>query len=115
LCIFRIEALMTRVQVLNETSWTESAQTGATLWFQWCRYLYDDGQVQYGYRFTWKRALSESREQQPTSGQARIPSIDIHERLVRQARSEGWGDYDDQRISSSMEAHWAQGPAPKAE
>ena len=106
---------MTRVQVLNETSGSGAVQPDLTLWFQWCRFLYDDGRIQYGYRFVWRQTSSEDGTQQAPAGQARIPSIEVMERLVRQARSEGWGDYDDERISSSMEAHWAQGPAPKAE
>lgn len=105
---------MARVQVLNETSWHRPGQAESTLWFQWCRYLYDDGRVKYGYRFVWRRPTSEGGAQQSPRGQARIPSIEVLERLVRQAKIEGWGDFDDERISSSMEAHWAQGPKPGA-
>jgi len=103
---------MARVQVLNETSWQGSPQSSATLWFQWCRYIHDDGQIQYGYRFVWKRLSFDDSAPHSPRGQARIPSIEVLERLVRQARSEGWGDYDAERISSSLEAHWAQGPKP---
>jgi hypothetical protein len=112
LCSFHIEVLMVRIQVLNETSWHDSVQIDSALWFQWCRYIHDDGQIQYGYRFTWRRDTSEGGAQLAPRSQARIPSIDVLERLVRQARSEGWGDYDAERISSSAETHWAQGPKP---
>lgn len=113
LSIFCMEALLARVQVLNETTTLhDSAKTDVTLWFQWCRYLYDDGQIQYGYRFIWKRPSSEGGAQQAARGQARIPSIEVLEQLVRQAKQEGWGDYDDDRISSSAEAHWARGLRP---
>ena len=101
---------MARVQVLNETTLRDADQTGSTLWFQWCRYLYDDGQMQHGYRFIWRRPPSEGGAQQAARGQARIPSIVVLEQLVRQAKNEGWGDYDGDRISSSSEAHWAHGP-----
>lgn len=100
---------MARVQVLNETTLHESAQADSTLWFQWCRYLFDDGQMQHGYRFIWRRPSAEGGAAQADRGQARIPSIDVVEQLVRQAKIEGWGDFDGDRISSSSEAHWARG------
>lgn len=105
---------MARVQVLNETTWHDLAQTDMALAFQWCRYLYDDGKVEHGYRFIWKRPSEGGAQQQAARGQARIPSIVVLEQLVRQAKNAGWGDYDDERISSSSEAHWAHGPRRKA-
>ena len=86
---------MARVQVVNET--TDNASPGSadwTLWFQWCRYFYDDGTMEYGYRFIWKRPQSEGGSLQAARGQARIPSIRVLEQLVAQARTGGWGDYD---------------------
>jgi hypothetical protein len=86
---------MARVQVVNET--TENSDPGPadwTLWFQWCRYFYDDGKMEYGYRFIWKRPQSEGGSLQAARGQARIPSIAALEQLVAQARAGGWGDYN---------------------
>ena len=41
---------MARVQVINQTTLnTDPEPTDWTLWFQWCRYLYDDGAMQHGY------------------------------------------------------------------
>lgn len=100
---------MARVQVLNETALRDPAQSGTTLFFQWCRYIHDDGQVEHGYRFISRRPSSEGIGQETSRGQARIPSVEVIERLVWQARREGWGDFDDDRISSSSEANWARG------
>ena len=86
---------MARVQVINETSDNNNpAPTEWTLWFQWCRYFYDDGGMEYGYRFIWRRPQSEDGSLQAARGQARIPSVAVLERLVAQARASGWGDYD---------------------
>ena len=85
---------MARVQVINQTTLnTDPEPTDWTLWFQWCRYLYDDGAMQHGYRFIWKRPQSEGGSLQAARGQ-RIPSVTMLEKLVAQARAEGWGDYD---------------------
>jgi hypothetical protein len=86
---------MARVQVVNETTDNSNpAPTDWTLWFQWCRYFYDDGTMDYGYRFIWKRPQTEGGSLQAARGQARIPSIRVLEQLVAQARDAGWGDYD---------------------
>ncbi len=86
---------MARVQVINETSDNGNpGQADWTLWFQWCRYFYDDGTMEYGYRFIWKRPQSEGGSLQAARGQARIPSVRVLEQLVAQARAAGWGDYD---------------------
>jgi hypothetical protein len=86
---------MARVQVVNETtSKNNPAPTDWTLWFQWCRYFYDDGAMQYGYRFIWRRPKSSGGSLQAARGQARIPSVAALEQLVAQARETGWGDYN---------------------
>jgi len=82
--------MATRVQVINETV-RGFEEGGYTLCFQWCRYLYDNGGLEHGYRFIWRR---EDGSLQPARGQARIPSIEILEELVKTAKNEGWGDYD---------------------
>jgi hypothetical protein len=84
-----------RVQVINETTLDTSPKADAwTLWFQWCRYLYDGGAMEYGYRFIWKRPQSEGGSLQAARGQARIPSVKILNELVAKARASGWGEYD---------------------
>lgn len=95
---------MARVQVLKETALPESDPDEWRLWFQWCRYLYDDGQIQHGYRFIWRRPSSEGGSLQAARGQARIPSIDVLEQLVAQAKNEGWGKHDGDSDSSEVEA-----------
>jgi len=86
---------MARVQVINETTDTPNpAPVDWTLWFQWCRYFYDDGTMEYGYRFMWRRPQSEGGSLQAARGQARIPSVAVLEQLVAQAKASGWGEYD---------------------
>ena len=92
---------MARVQVINET--TLETCPGAndwTLWFQWCRYLYDDGGMQYGYRFIWKRPQSEGGGLQAARGQARVPSVEILKKLAKKAEDAGWGGYDADALTS---------------
>jgi hypothetical protein len=86
---------MARVQVINQTTLNTTPEPADwTLWFQWCRYIYDNGGMEYGYRFIWKRPQDDGGSLQAARGQARIPSITMLERLVGQARASGWGDYD---------------------
>jgi hypothetical protein len=85
---------MARVHVIEETTLDTDAEPDEwTLWFQWCRYLYDGGEMEYGYRFIWKRPKSEGGSLQAARGQARIPSVDILEKLVAKARAKGWADH----------------------
>jgi hypothetical protein len=87
---------MARVHVINETTLdTEAASSDWTFWFQWCRYLYDDGGMQHGYRFIWKRPQSEGGSLQAARGQARIPSVRVLNHLVAKAKALGWGDHDE--------------------
>ena len=86
---------MARVQVINETTQDTNPEPGDwTLWFQWCRYFYDNGTMEFGYRFIWKRPQTEGGSLQAARGQARIPSIAVLEGLVARARAAGWGDYN---------------------
>jgi hypothetical protein len=94
---------MARVQVINETTLDNDPEDW-TLWFQWCRYFYDGGEMQYGYRFIWKRPQSEGGSLQAARGQARIPSIPVIEKLVAQAQEQGWGDYDADAIDTQPKA-----------
>lgn len=77
-----------RVQVLEEVKKT----IGSADWnlcFQWCRYIYEDGKLEEGYRFIWRRPDGSL---QAARGQARIPSIDIALELMNIAKNEGWGN-----------------------
>ncbi|MGA2481194.1 MAG: hypothetical protein ABSG63_20825 [Spirochaetia bacterium] len=95
---------MARVQVFNETTLEPADEDEWTLWFQWCRYIYDNGKMESGYRFIWKRPESEGGSLQAARGQARIPSIAVIQRLVEKAKKEGWGDYDaDEKSTYTLE------------
>lgn len=81
---------MARVFVIHEAS--EDPAGDWRLCFQWCRYVYDDGQTQGGYRFIWRRKDDDSL--QAARGQARLESIAKAERLMKIARKQGWADND---------------------
>jgi hypothetical protein len=93
---------MARVQVLNETCFDDSDPKESTLWFQWCRYLYDDGTIQHGYRFIWRRPIADGGSLQAARGQARIPSVDILNKLVAKAVRDGWGANDAKAIDTAV-------------
>ncbi len=63
----------------------------ARLHFQWCCYMFADGDPEYGYRFMW----SDEGRLKPLRGGARIPSMSIMQRLIERARTEGWGELDE--------------------
>lgn len=88
---------MARVQVVNETP--KGPVSDWQLRLQWCRYLYDDGSMQHGYRFIWVRPEGTL---QAARGQARIPSLKAAEDLFKQARAEGWGDYDADTVNAAQ-------------
>lgn len=49
-------ATSARVQVINEIAYDESkVGNDWVLCLQWCRYIYDDGTMQMGFRFIWRR------------------------------------------------------------
>jgi hypothetical protein len=85
---------MARVQVVNQTTLNENPEADQwTMWFQWCRYFYDDGTMQEGYRFIWKRPQNQGGALQAARGQARIQSISMIEQLIAKAKKDGWGDH----------------------
>lgn len=79
-----------RVQILNEAMSDEGG--GWHLCFQWCRYLYENNEIQHGYRFIWRKPPHGNI--QPARGQARIPSLAKLKTLTDQAEREGWGGHD---------------------
>lgn len=76
-----------RVQVLREV--TMDPPGDWQLHLQWARYVYDDGRIEHGYRFIYRR---EDGSLQGARGQARIPSLDVARKLMDMANTEGWGD-----------------------
>lgn len=87
-----MEGKMARVQVINEICDGNSLNEWS-LCFQFCRYIYDDGNMQEGYRFIWRRP--EDRSLQAARGQARIPSIATAQKLMQEAIKYNWGNYSD--------------------
>ena len=84
----------TRVQVVNETPKQHNGQWQLRL--QWCRYLYPDGGMEYGYRFIW---LRPDGTLQASRGQARLPSFEAVAALFDAAKAEGWGGQDGDRMA----------------
>ena len=79
---------MARVQVLKSVF--EGQEGNWCLCFQWCRYVYDEGEPQKGYRFIWRRPDGSL---QAARGQARLPSIAQAQRLMARAAADGWGSF----------------------
>ena len=81
---------MARVHVVEEVKLEKPQYGGWVLCLQWGRYLYDDGNMELGFRFIWRRPQSGAL--QPARGQARIPTLEDAEVLIAMARNEGWGN-----------------------
>lgn len=62
---------------------------GWRLCFHWARYMHEDGLIEHGYRFMWRRP---DNSLQPARGQARIPSLEQARELMRMAEDQGWGE-----------------------
>ena len=82
-----VKGVTARVQVINEV--VNGDPNDWRLCFQWCRYIYGNGEMQEGYRFIWRRP---SGSLQAARGQARIPSINIARELIEAAEAAGWGN-----------------------
>lgn len=82
-------ATKARVQVINEVAYDNNAIGKEwVLCLQWCRYIYDDGTMQMGFRFIWRRPDGSL---QAARGQARIPDLNIASELMEKAKQQGWG------------------------
>ena len=79
---------MSRVHVIRETCHEVDDRR---ICLQWCRYLYDDGTMEHGYRFIWRGPDGKTV---PARGQARLPSLAIATGLIAIAEAEGWGDHE---------------------
>lgn len=87
------------VDVLNEVVYDESRLNKKwVLCLQWCRYNYDDGTHEEGYRFIWRRPNGNL---QPAMGQARIPNLYMAEALINKARAEGWGNFSNNLVKDN--------------
>lgn len=75
------------VKIINEVS-KSIGNDGWKLCFQWCEYVYEDGGLEKGYRFIWRRPDGSL---QAARGQARIPSAGIALELMSKAMNDGWG------------------------
>lgn len=80
-----------RVFVLNEVSLDQSRTETWKLCLQRARYVYDNGEIDEGYRFIWRRPNGNL---QGARGQARIPSLKIARLLMAAAEKEGWGQFE---------------------
>ena len=87
-----------RVQIINEA--ISGDEGDWRLCFHWCRYLHDDGNIELGYRFIWRRPDGSL---QAARGQARIPTIAAARALMDQAIMEGWGDYDGDKLGEQLQ------------
>ncbi len=81
--------MLARVQVVAEVKASDVGLSGFPtsdgwdLCFQQCRYVYNDGSIEEGYRFIWRDPNGKLR---PQRGQARIPSLDVVCKLVEGIR-----------------------------
>jgi hypothetical protein len=98
--IERMWHMVTRVQVLNEVSVPHGSE-GFRLCFQWCRYVYGDNTLDYGYRFIWKNPTGGMMAHR---GQARIQSIALMMQLSQMAIDAGWGNYDGSAVVATEKA-----------
>ena len=89
---------MARVQVVKSLKPEDGYGQQWRLILQWCRYLYDDGSTEHGYRFIW---VSPEGKLQPARGQARLRSLKITQELMAKAKAQGWGNYDAEVIDAS--------------
>lgn len=76
---------MAKVKVLNEV--ISGVNNDWRLCFQWCEFHYDNGKMETGYRFIWRRPDGTL---QPARGQARIPSANELLKLIQMATEKDW-------------------------
>jgi len=89
---------MARVDVVREARLGSVGDWQPCL--HWARYRYDDGSVEYGYRFVWRR---DDGSIQGARGQARIPSLADARDLMEAAGNDGWGDRNGDQMAVAAE------------
>jgi hypothetical protein len=77
-----------RVQWSKDHEACKDGGGGWKLCLQWVRYIYDNGDMQEGYRFIWRRPDGSL---QAARGQARIPSLADAQELMNVAVKQSWG------------------------
>jgi hypothetical protein len=83
--------LSTHVIVLHQIAHPEHAPHDWRLCLQHVRYQYDTGEKpEDGFRFIWRRPDGSL---QPARGQARIPSLQDADLLIRLACEADWGNF----------------------
>ena len=81
---------MATVTVLEEVRrWEKEAAGDWNLCFQYCKFNYDDGTFEYGYRFIWRDAEDKLHA---ARGQSRIPKVSDALYLISKAMEQGWGN-----------------------
>lgn len=80
---------MAHVEIIAEVPERAPQERGWTLHFQKVVYYLDNGDVDEGFRFIWRRPNGTL---QAARGQARIPSLQELESLVALAKSAGFFD-----------------------
>lgn len=82
-------ATSARIYPINEVAYDNNAVGKEwVLCLQWCRYVYDDGSEEKGFRFIWRRPDGTL---QAARGQARIPDLNMAAELMERAKQLGWG------------------------
>ena len=77
---------MAKVKMLKETP--EQIGPDWTLCFQWSKYVYANKEVDFCYRFIWRKPYDGAL--QPARGQTRIPSMADMDNLIQLAEKAGW-------------------------
>ncbi len=82
---------MARVKVYNEVKTSEimAEPQDWNLCLQEVLYVYDEEDPEKGFRFIYRRPNGHI---QAARGGARIPSLEIAEKLIQEARERGWGN-----------------------
>ena len=78
-----------RVTVLKEV--TLQREGGWHLCLQRARYVYDNGDLEEGFRFIWRKPDGKMHG---ARGQARIPSLSTARILMAKAEEAGWGKFE---------------------
>jgi len=87
--------MMARAKIKNEVKLSEIEkepfdwESNWDLCLQLVLYVYDDQEEEYGYRFIYRKPGGNL---QPARGGARIPSLEVAEKLIQEARNRGWGN-----------------------
>ena len=76
-----------RIEILNEVPDKQENAEEWVLYFQKCIYHYDDGNLDNGFRFIWRKPDGNL---QAARGQARIPEPQALYNLIDEAVTRGW-------------------------